>query len=339
MQNSPFSLAPMAGFTDHAMRKVFRRFGGGLFYTEVAVAYGLIRDSAPSWHLLECDADDTPVAAHIYGSAPDVMAEAARMIEARGVFSAIDINCGCPVKKIVAKGAGAALIRDPERIEAIVRAVSKAVRLPVLVKTRIGFEADKLRIEEIAKRVEDSGAAALAIHGRFAVHHHKGQANWDVIASIKQCSSIPIIGNGGIKTAQQAVAALRDYGVDGVMIARGAVGNPWILKDADTLLRGEEPSTHDYDELRRVIHQHLEQLVALKTKETSWRRSPAPDPDRAAALQFRCHLLQYFAGLEHWVDIRRQFSHITSCQQVYDMVETVIARQTRSLKELYIYRG
>ncbi|MFU8781135.1 MAG: tRNA dihydrouridine synthase [Kiritimatiellia bacterium] len=329
----------MAGYTDQAMRKVCRHFGGGLYYTEVAVAQGLIRDSAPSWHLLACDADEQPVAAHIYGSDPAAMAEAARMIEASGRFAAIDINCGCPVKKIVAKGAGAALIKDPARIEAIVRAVRQAVALPVLVKTRIGYEADKLRIMEIAARVACAGASALAIHGRFAAHHHKGPANWEVIAEVKQRAGIPIIGNGGIKTAEQAVEALQTYGLDGVMIARGAVGNPWILADAETLFGGGSVLLHDYSELRRVIHLHIQELIVLKTKEALWRRRPVPDPDQAAALQFRCHLLQYLAGLENWVDIRRCFSQITSCSQIYEMVDVVIARQTRPWHVLYHYRG
>ena len=336
---SPFWLAPMAGYTDQAMRKVFRRFGGGLFYTEVTVAQGLIRDAAPSWHLLACDAEERPMAGHIYGSDPVVMADAARMMEATGRFDAIDINCGCPVRKIVAKGAGAALIRNPAQIEAIVRSVVRAVTLPVMVKTRIGYEAGQVQATEILHRVEDAGASAIAMHGRFAEHHHKGLADWDLIAAMKAKAGIPVIGNGGVKTAEQAVKALRQYGVDAVMIARGAVGNPWILADAEALIAQSRIPARDYRDLRDVIHFHLAELVALKEKERQWRRQKTMDVDRAAALQFRCHLIQYLAGLEHWADIRRQFSQIASCEHIHKMVDTVIARQTKPWQALYPLRG
>ncbi|MFU8781282.1 MAG: tRNA dihydrouridine synthase [Kiritimatiellia bacterium] len=336
---SPFWLAPMAGYTDQAMRKVWRHFGRGLFYTEVAVAQGLIRDSAPSWHLLSCDPEEHPVAGHMYGREPAAMAEAAQRIEASGRFAVIDINCGCPVRKIVAKGAGAALIREPAQIARIVKAVQSAVSLPVYIKTRIGYETGVETIREIARRAEDAGASALAIHGRYAADHHKGPADWEMIARVKQQVQIPVIGNGGIKTAQQAVAAMQTYGVDAVMIARGAVGNPWILADAETLWAGGTPPIRAYPELRRVVHWHLRELVAYKAKENLWRRRGGIDPDRAAALQFRCHLIQYLAGLEHWADVRRNFSRITCCQQIHEMVDTVIARQSRPWQDLYPMRG
>lgn len=321
------------------MRKVWRSFGGGLFYTEVVVAQGIIRRARPSWHLLACDSEERPVAGHIYGRDPTAMAEAARMMEESGCFAAIDINCGCPVRKIVAKGAGAALIREPAQIEAVVRAVCAAVSLPVLVKTRIGFESGVERIREIAQRVESAGASALAIHGRYAVHHHKGAVDWDLIHAIKQAARIPIIGNGGIRTAQQAVELLQTYGLDAVLLARGAVGNPWILTDAEILLRGEVPPERDYDELRMVARRHLQELVALKEKERLWRRKSAFNVDRAAALQFRCHLLHYLAGLENWADIRRGFSEISCCGDIHTIIDTVIARQTRPWSHLYPLRG
>ncbi len=336
---APFWLAPMAGYTDQAMRKVFRRFGTGLFYTEVTVAQGIIRNAVPSWHLLACDRDEQPVAGHIYGADPAAMAAAAQMMEAKGCFAAIDINCGCPVRKIVSKGAGAALIRDPMQIGAIVEAVTSAVTIPVTVKTRIGYDFGKVQIMEILKHVENSGAAGLVIHGRYADQHHKGNADWNLIATVKERASVPIIGNGGIKTAEQAVDALHTYGVDAVMVARGAVGNPWILSDAETLLHNDVIPDRDYADLREVVHLHLDALLALKQKGRLWRRRTLVDADRAAALQFRCHLIQYLAGLEHWADMRRRFSTLSSCDEVRAMVDTVIARQTRPWSELYPLRG
>lgn len=338
-QYSPFWLAPMAGYTDQAMRKIYRHFGGGLFYTEVAVAQGIIRDSAPSWHLLAVDPDEQPVAGHIYGRDPDVMAEAAKRMEATGRFASIDINCGCPVRKIVSKGAGAALIQNPSQIGEITKAVVSAVALPVTVKTRIGYESGHAVVMEILRQVEDAGGAALAIHGRYADQRHKGDADWQLIADVKSKAHIPIIGNGGLRTAHEAVQALRQSGVDAVMLARGAVGNPWILSDAECLLRHDELPRRDYHALRAVIHDHLDALLDLKMKERQWRRNKQMDMDRAAALQFRCHLIQYLAGLEHWADMRRRFSQLTSCGEVRTMVDVIIGRQTQPWHKLYPLRG
>ncbi len=319
----------MAGYTDMAMRETCRTFGGGLFYTEVAVAQGLVRDSGPTWHLMETSKTEAPVAGHIYGSDPSVMAEAARQVEATGRFAAIDINCGCPVRKIVAKGAGAALIRDPERIEAIVRAVHAATSLPVLVKTRIGFETGQPRILEIARRVEQAGATVLAVHGRYAAVHHKGPVDWDLLEQVRDAVSIPVLANGGLRTARDAVSAVREHGFQGVLLARGAVGNPWIFEDAACLWKGESIPVRGYDDLRRVMDVHLDRLIRLKQKEAQYRRKKSFDVDRGAALHFRCHLVQYLAGLEHWADQRRILNQIRSTEQVRQIVDTVIARQTR----------
>lgn len=326
--NSPFWLAPMAGYTDAAFRSVCHDFGGGLFYTEVAVAQGLIRDSKPSWHLLETREDEGPLAGHIYGSEPDVMAATAVMIEKTGRFAAIDINAGCPVRKIVAKGAGAALIRTPERIGAIIRAVCDAVSLPVLLKTRIGFEQDCSRITEIAQAAEEAGARAIAIHGRYAARQHRGPVDWEQIAAIKARAAIPVLGNGGLFTAREAVDRLREYGLDGVLIARGAVGTPWIFEDAERLWRGEPIRVRSLAERREVIETHLSRLVELKTREGRCRRRSGFDVDRGAALHFRCHLVQYLAGLNNWLDIRRSLNTINSTSEIMRAVDTVFARQT-----------
>lgn len=324
---SPFWLAPMAGYTDAAFRSVCRDFGGGLFYTEVAVAQGLIRNSLPSWHLLETRDDEGPVAGHIYGGEPEIMAATAAMIEKTGRFVAIDINAGCPVRKIVAKGAGAALIRTPETIGAIIKAVCSAVSLPVLLKTRIGFEQDCSRISEIAQAAEEAGAAAIAIHGRYAARQHCGPVDWDQIGAIKARSRIPVLGNGGLFTAREAVDRLTTYGLDGVLIARGAVGNPWIFENAERLWRGEPVRKRSLAELRAVIETHLSRLVELKVKEGRCRRRSGFDADRGAALHFRCHLIQYLSGLSDWVDIRRSMNSITSTTLIMQAVDTVIARQ------------
>ncbi len=325
----PFWLAPMAGYTDAAFRSICREFGGGLFYTEVAVAQGLVRGSKPSWHLLESLENEAPLAGHIYGSDPDVMARTAAMIEATGRFAAIDINAGCPVRKIVAKGAGAALIRTPEKIGEIIKAVCSAVTLPVLLKTRIGFDEGQSRIVEIAQAAEAAGASAIAIHGRYAVNHHSGAVDWDQIRTIKQQCRIPVLGNGGLFTAEDAVEKLQTYGVDGVLIARGAVGKPWIFEDVERIRNGETPRVRSLAERREIIERHLHRLVALKIKEGKCRRRSGFDADRGAALHFRCHLLNYLSGLSNWVDVRRSFGAIGSTADIMQAVDIVISRQPR----------
>jgi len=321
----------MAGYTDAAFRSICKEFGASLSYTEVAVAQGLMRDSKPSWHLLETLPGERPIAGHIYGSEPDVMAKTAAMIEASGRFDLIDINCGCPVRKIVAKGAGAALIRTPDRIGEIVRAVRAAVSLPVTVKTRIGFEAGVERITEIAQAAEEAGAAAIAIHGRYAAHHHKGDVDWEMIARIKSERGIPVIGNGGIMAAESALRRMKETGVDGIMIARGAVGRPWIFDDIARLQRGEDIVERTLPELRAIIEKHLQRMVALKEKEALYRRKGSFLVDRGAAMHFRCHLIPYLSGFADWSDIRRRLNALTSTADILDIVDQVFARQSSDI--------
>ena len=327
----PFCLAPMAGYTDAAFRSICKSFGCSLVYTEVAVAQGLVRNSKPSWHLLETVPGERPIAGHIYGSDPDVMARTAAMIEASGRFDLIDINCGCPVRKIVAKGAGAALIRSPDLIGQIVRSVCAAVTIPVTVKTRIGFDPGEERITEIAQAAEEGGAAAIAIHGRYAAHHHRGDVNWEMIARIKAERRIPVIGNGGITTAEAALRRMQESGVDGIMIARGAVGQPWIFDDIARLQRGEHVAERSLPELREIIVQHLDGLVALKQKEALYRRKGSFLIDRGAAMHFRCHLVQYLSGFADWADIRRRLNVLTSTADVLDVVDQVFKRQKSAI--------
>jgi tRNA-dihydrouridine synthase B len=317
----------MAGYTDTAFRSLCYDFGCGMAYTEVVVAQGLVRDSKPSWHLLETVESEKPISAHIYGSAPQVMAETASMIEQTGRFDTIDLNCGCPVRKIVAKGAGAALIKSPQLIGRIVNAMQKAVQLPVTVKTRIGFAPDEDCISEIAKAAEENGATMIAIHGRRAAHHHKGAVAWDIIERVKSERGIPVVGNGGIMTAQEAVSRMRKSSLDGIMIARGAVGRPWIFEDIAAIQSGNEVQSRTLAYLRTVIQTHLKRLVELKKKEALYRRKSYFDPDHNAAMKFRSHLIQYLRGLSDWSDVRRRLNSISSTDDIMDIVDTVFSRQ------------
>jgi len=324
---TPFFLAPMAGYTDAAFRSICKDFGCGMGYTEVAVAQGLMRDSKPSWHLMETIDGENPIAGHMYGSDPVVLAYTAEMIEKTGRFDTIDINCGCPVRKIVAKGAGAALIHTPELIGEIVKAVSDAVTIPVTVKTRIGYHNGLERITEIAQAAEEAGAALIAIHGRYAANHHRGDVDWDMIAKIKSERNIPVMGNGGIMTASEALSRMAETGVDGIMIARGAVGRPWIFDDIARLQAGKPIQERTHAELREIIQEHLNRLLALKEKEALYRRKGSFLIDRGAAMHFRCHLIQYLSGFADWSDIRRRLNGIETIAEIMDIVDCVFARQ------------
>lgn len=323
----PVVLAPMAGYTDAAFRSVCKDFGCGMLYTEVVNAAGLVYKSRRTWHILETLPGERPIAAHIYGADPSIMADAATQIEECGRFDFIDINCGCPVRKIVAKGAGVALMRTPEKIEAIVKAVNDAVSIPVTIKTRIGITSATCNISEVAQAAEEGGASAIAIHGRFAENHHRGPVDWEIIAAIKAERNITVIGNGGIEKPVDALTMLNETGVDGVMIGRAAVGNPWLFAEIRALIEGKPALTHSLEEHRQVIERHLKRLLDLKEKEKRYRRKRSMSADAGAALHFRAHLFQYFRGFRNWSDIRRSLNEMNSTEAVMRAVDTVLSRQ------------
>ena len=323
----PVLLAPMAGYTDCAFRSLCRRYGSGAVFTEVVNAEGVIRDSRPTFHLLETLPGERPIAAHIYGANPDSLAQAAAIIEKLGRFDFIDVNCGCPVRKIVAKGAGAALMKSPEKIEAIVRSIRGAVSLPVTVKTRIGYAPDRMNISEVAHAVEAGGGHAIFIHARFATNVHRGPADWDTLARIKAERSIPVIGNGGVSRAQDALDMFAQTRVDGVMIGRAAVGNPWLFDEIRRLMDGAPHAPHTLAEHRAVIMEHIEKLTALTGKEHRRRKSKLP-PEDSAVLLFRAHLVRYLAGFRGFAEVRRNLQTLHTRAGLAEAVDGVIANET-----------
>ena len=328
----PVLLAPMAGYTDTAFRTLCLRYHAGAVFTEVVNADGVIRGSRPTLHLLETVPGERPIAAHIYGANPDSMAQAAAFIETLGRFDFIDINAGCPVRKIVAKGAGAALMKSPDKIQAIVRAVRGAVRLPVTVKTRIGYSKDKMNISEVAHAVEAGGGQAISIHARFAANQHKGPADWETLARIKAERKIPVIGNGGVSKPQDALDMLSQTGVDGVMIGRAAVGNPWLFDAIRSLADGAPHIPHCLEEHRAVILEHLEKLTALIRKQNRRRKSKLPVED-TAVLQFRAHLIRYLAGFRDYIDVRRGLQSMHTPAALVEAVDRVIASEAEWRQE------
>ncbi|MBC8206596.1 MAG: tRNA dihydrouridine synthase DusB [Kiritimatiellales bacterium] len=319
----PVVLAPMAGYTDAAFRSICKEQGAGACYTEVTSAEGIRRDSKKTFQLLSVSEMDHPIAGHIFGKSVEAMVEAAQYVEQLGFFDWIDLNCGCPVKKVVKRGAGAALMKEPDEIGNIVRAVKKAVSLPVTVKTRIGFSpafADHLTI---AKIVEDAGADMIAVHGRLACNFHKGDADWEKLGEIKQALKIPVIGNGGVFAPEDATEMVRVSGVDGVMIGRGAVGNPWLFDQIKT--PASTPPT--LGKRRDVIEAHLRRLVELNEVSTSKRRGKNKFiPEEAACLTFRPHLAQYLKGLRGRRELMQHLNEMRDVQTVMDAVDKVLEK-------------
>ena len=281
----PLFLAPMEDVTDPSFRAICKEFGVDMMYSEFISSEGLIRDAAKSLKKLEFDESERPVGIQIFGHAVDSMVEAAKLAAAAKP-DLIDINFGCPVKKVTGKGAGAALLRDIPQMIAITEAVVKAVDLPVTAKTRLGWDENDKPIVEVAERLQDAGIKALSIHGRTRNQLYKGEADWTLIGEVKNNPRmhIPIIGNGDIISARRAIEWKNKYGVDGLMVGRPSIGYPWIFKEIRHLyLTGEELPPPDIHERIRVVRKHIRQSIRWKGEQRSIR-------------EIRKHLSNYFKG-------------------------------------------
>lgn len=282
----PLILAPLEDITDSAFRQVCREMGADLTVTEFISSEGLIRDAFKSFKKLVFDPMERPLAIQVFGHDEEAMVKAARIAE-EAAPDMIDINFGCPVKKVVDKGAGAAMLKTPEKMQRITEAVVKAVSLPVTVKTRLGWDEKSLNILDVSLRLQDTGIAALSIHGRTRAQLYGGQADWRLIGEVKNHPGIhiPIIGNGDIDSPLKAAELLAATGVDGLMIGRAAIGNPWIFSQCRAWLSSKTllppPSTH---ERIRVCRRHL--YLAIERKGES-----------RAIREMRKHYTQYFKGL------------------------------------------
>ncbi len=333
----PVVLAPMAGYTDSAMRTLCLEHGAGAVYTELTSAEGIRRDSEKTFQVLDAIKGEHPIAGHIFGRDPEAMVEAAKLVEQTGRFDWVDINCGCPVKKVVSRGAGAALMKDLPLMGEIIEKVKVAVALPVSVKTRIGFNSGTPDHLEIAKVVEESGADMMAVHARLAKNFHGGEADWEKLAEMKQALNIPIIGNGGIDTPADVARMVEATGVDGVMIGRAAIGNPWIFEKVRSSgfsrSMPEQPpegGTTNLNTRRAMIAEHLRRLVELN--ELKQKNSSQPhkySPEEAACIQFRTHIPYYVKGLFDKKRLLMKLATLMSVETILEEVDILVDKNNR----------
>lgn len=304
----PLLLAPMAGYTNHAFRLLCREQGAGLVCTEFASSHGLVRKMRNTWILLDIGADERPVSAQIFGADPAVMADAARLVQDTGV-DLLDINMGCWVPKVSRTGAGAALLRSPESAAAVMRAVVAAVSIPVTVKIRMGWTGQCLNGIDIARLAEDAGVRLVTVHARPASRGYEGAADWDYIARLKESVSIPVVGNGDVKTPEDALRLFRHTGCDGVMIGRGALGNPWIFRRCLEYLRtGVAGSEPDAGERRAMAARH----VRLAVEEAA--------DEEVAIREMRAHLAHYVRGFPGAAPLRDRLMKATRRDEVLDQL-------------------
>lgn len=292
----PVMLAPMEDVTDHSFRLICKEQGADMVYTEFVSADALIRNISATTRKLHINPAERPTAIQIYGREIEPMVEAAKIVEAAKP-DILDINFGCPVKKVAGKGAGAGMLRDIPKMLAITSAVVKAVNIPVTVKTRLGWDHDSKIIVELAEQLQDCGISALTVHGRTRSQMYTGEADWEMIARVKENPrlTIPLIGNGDITTPEKAAEAFSRYGVDGVMIGRASIGAPWIFHDVKLALAGKSPE---------------EEPLSLSTKFSLLRRQIAESIENIdeyrGILHIRRHLAAspLFKGIPHFRDTR-----------------------------------
>ncbi|HIY62861.1 MAG TPA: tRNA dihydrouridine synthase DusB [Candidatus Mediterraneibacter stercoripullorum] len=300
-----YILGPMAGVTDLPFRLLCREQGAGLLCMEMVSAKAILYNNRNTEQLLTIHPDEKPVSLQLFGSDPKIMSEMAKRIEERP-FAILDINMGCPVPKVVKNGEGSALMKEPKLVYEIVSAIVKAIEKPVTVKIRKGFDDDHVNAVEIAKIIEEAGASAIAVHGRTREQYYSGKADWDIIRQVKEAVSIPVIGNGDVTSPRKAAALQEQTGCDGVMIARGAEGNPWIFSEMIEYEKtGVVPSRPDKDEVRKMMLRHARLQLDYKgeyqgiremRKHVSWYTKGIPG---AARLRERINAVESYEELEN----------------------------------------
>lgn len=305
-----YILGPMAGVTDLPFRLLCKEQGAGLLCMEMVSAKAIYYNNRNTESLLEIHPNEMPVSLQLFGSDPKIMSEMAKRIEERP-FAILDVNMGCPVPKIVRNGEGSALMKEPRLVSEIVSALVKAIDKPVTVKIRKGFDDDHVNAVEIAKIIEEAGAAAVAVHGRTRVQYYSGEADWDIIRQVKEAVSIPVIGSGDVTSPQKAEELVSQTGCDGIMIARGAEGNPWIFSEMihweET---GELPPRPDKEEIREMMLKHARLQLEYKGEFCGIR-------------EMRKHVAWYTKGLKGAARLRGKVNAVESLEELENLLTSL----------------
>ncbi len=303
-------LAPMEDVSDPPFRAVCKANGADLMYTEFISSEGLIRDAIKSRQKLDIYEEERPIGIQIFGGDEEAMAMSARIVEAVNP-DLVDINFGCPVKKVVCKGAGAAVLKDIDLMVRLTKAVVQSTTKPVTVKTRLGWDEDSKNIEEVAERLQDTGIQALAIHGRTRAQMYKGEADWKLIAAVKNNPRIciPIFGNGDIDSPQKALEYKNRYGIDGIMIGRAAIGYPWIFNEIKHYFQtGEVLAPPTIQQRVEVIRQHL-------YKSAEWKG------EVLGVLEMRRHYTNYLKGFPNIKEFRQKLVNLSSLSLINEVLD------------------
>ena len=309
LENS-YVLGPMAGVTDLPFRLLCKEQGAGLLCMEMVSAKGIFYNNKNTESLLQIHPEEVPVSLQFFGSDPKIVSEMAKRVEERP-FSILDINMGCPVPKVVRNGEGSALMKNQKLVYELVSATVKAIKKPVTVKIRKGFDDEHINAVEIAKIIEEAGAAAVAVHGRTREQYYSGKADWEIIRQVKEAVSIPVIGNGDVTSGEKAIAMREQTGCDGVMIARGAQGNPWIFSELLEYERtGRLPDRPDVEEIKQTMLRHARLQIEYKGDFTGIR-------------EMRKHVAWYTKGLHGAARLRDRINQVESYAELENLLTSL----------------
>lgn len=312
LSDFPLLLAPMEDVSDPPFRALCKKYGADVMYTEFISSEGLIRDAVKSVKKLDIFEYERPVGIQIFGSDIESMKKAASMCEAVNP-DIIDINYGCPVKKVACKGAGAGILQDIPKMVEMTKEIVNSTNLPVTVKTRLGWDDNSKYIVETAERLQDVGIKAISIHGRTRAQMYKGEADWSLIGDVKNNTrmQIPVFGNGDINTPQKAVEYKNRYGVDGVMIGRASIGNPWFFNQVKHFIKTQEIlESPSIDERLKVVKEHLDFSIRWKG-------------EKLGLLEMRRHYANYFKGIQNFKPVRTQLVTLETAEEIYNVLNNV----------------
>lgn len=303
-------LAPMAGISNTSYRKIIKEMGAGLIYAEMVSDKAICFSNEKTFDLLKMSEEERPIAQQIFGSDKESFIEAAKIVEEKMHPDIIDINMGCPVPKVAVRAqAGSALLKDPDKVYEIVASVVKAVNVPVTVKIRSGWDEKHINAVEVAKKCEQAGASAITIHGRTRAQGYSGHADWNIIKQVKEAVSIPVIGNGDVTSCYEAKRMIDETGVDAVMIGRGVLGNPWLIKECvDYLNDGTEPKEVSFIEKVAMMRKHYQLLTEDKN-------------EKLALLEIRSHIIWYLKGMPQSKEIKNKICQSKTSEDMFNIID------------------